>query len=136
VEYSNFSNFSIKESNYIESSALKNSAVQVYSSEWAAHYVINNYTVDRKKVFVVPFGANIDFVPERKDLFKDYKTELKLLFVGKNWIRKGGDIVLEAYKILRRRGCNISLTILGSKPKINFSDSKLEVIPFLNKNND
>lgn len=133
--FSNFSSFSIRESKFIESRAVRKSMVQVYSSAWAAEFSINNFSLDPKRVHIIPFGANMDFIPEKKNLSKIYNGEIKLLFTAKQWVRKGGDIVLKAFEILRSQGCNVSLTILGCTPPLNISDPKIEVIPFLNKNN-
>ena len=132
--FSNFSGFSLRESKCIEARAVKKSSFQVYSSAWAADYAISNYSLDPNKVYIVPFGANMDNIPEEKNIAKTYTGEIKLLFAAKHWVRKGGDIVLKAFEILRTEGCDISLTILGCKPPLHISDPKVEVIPFLNKN--
>jgi glycosyltransferase involved in cell wall biosynthesis len=133
--FSGISSLSIKESNRIEEKAITNSTTQVYSSHWAANHVLNHYTAESKNVHVVSFGANIDWVPNKSDIKKDFNSPINLLFLGVNWKRKGGDIALEAFNILTSKGYDITLTICGCVPPYEIKNPKITIIPFLNKNN-
>lgn len=131
--FSGLMKISIKESNYIEQKAINKSHKFIYPSNWASNYVIENYGVDKKNVTVIPFGANIDedqIVYIEKKSSKD--TEFNILFLGVNWERKGGPIVLETFLNLISKGYSVNLTICGCNP--NIQHSKIKVIPFLNKN--
>jgi glycosyltransferase involved in cell wall biosynthesis len=130
--YTNFSKLSVIESNFIEKRALRNSAALVYPSEWASNYVIDFYKVDPVKVHIVKFGASLDFVPDKKDIFKDFRGPINLLFLGVDWKRKGGDLVFDAFKILLKKDYEVTLTVCGCIPPV--SHSKMLVIPFLDKN--
>jgi len=132
--FSNISRFSFKEANLIEQLAINNSFTQVYSSNWAADYVINNYNAVKEHVFTVNFGANIDFVPERILLEKDFNSTINLLFLGVNWKRKGGNIVLETFDILINKGYDVTLTICGCTPPNLIDNPNIKIIPFLDKN--
>lgn len=102
----------------------------IYSSEWARQDSISYYNIDPGKIHVVEFGANI---PHVKDFTIDINCEVcNLVFIGKNWERKGGEKVLEAYRILKSEGFPCTLTIIGSAPNTQFDD-KLRVFPFLDK---
>ena len=50
-----------------------------------------------------------------------FKSECRLpnsiLFVGSSFYTKGGDLVVEAYKLLKQRISNLTLTIAGPKQK-------------------
>lgn len=132
--YGSFSNFTIKalkESNQIEQSAIKNSAIQVYSSNWAANHSKSFYRA--KKTFTINFGANLDKIPERYEIKKSYDSTINLLFLGNDWERKGGPIVLEAFELLDKKGFDIKLKICGCRP--NIKHQKIQIVPFLNKNN-
>lgn len=129
--FSNISKMSYKESNSIEQKAIHNSLTQVYSSNWAAEYVINNYAPIKNNVFIVKFGANLDFIPAKSDLVKEFNATINLLFIGVNWKRKGGTIVLETFDILIEKGYNVSLTIIGCTPPKLKSNSKIKIIPFI-----
>ncbi|WP_259946253.1 glycosyltransferase family 4 protein [Jannaschia sp. W003] len=69
-----------------------------------------------------------------------------MVFLGKKWARKGGDIALETLRWLRAQGVDAHLTVLGSRPP-DYRDPEggdaavegrledgITVIPFLDKN--
>lgn len=131
--YSNLFKFSVNESNYIEQKAILKASYLIYSSKWASNFVEANYKTNCKPK-TVAFGANISDI---KDVFKS-KTinklkEIKLLFLGVDWDRKGGEIVYETFLKLLDAGYNINLKVCGCIPPVKHS--KIEVIPFLDKNN-
>lgn len=131
--FSNLFKASIKESNYIEQKGISKASYFVYPSKWAADYVIKEYNVEKSRVSIVPFGANIDekFIKYIEKTRK--KSEVfKLLFIGVYWERKGGDIVYNTFKFLLDKGYNVSLTICGCVPPVEHE--KMKVYPFLNKN--
>jgi glycosyltransferase involved in cell wall biosynthesis len=57
-----------------------------------------------------------------------------LLFVGRDWSRKGGDIAFQTLISLCERGFDAELVIVGSTPPPEIKHEKLRVIPYLNKN--
>ncbi|RYX80748.1 glycosyltransferase [bacterium] len=127
--------FSENEGDEVERLAIEKSTFCLYSSDWAAQSAVNTYGKKFEHVFVVPFGANIselpDYQPEIKITFKN----LKILFLGVDWIRKGGDIVLKTYQLLKDHGVDVHLTICGCVPPIDLSGTDITIIPFLNKKN-
>lgn len=95
---------SVSEAMLVEQVAINNCQLALYSSDWAAQSAINDFNADPNKVKIVPFGANINTqlsTPEIKNLIdKKENTPCQILFLGVEWYRKGGDIVLEAVKYL------------------------------------
>lgn len=133
--YMDLSAETIRDGNLMEKAALERSTLAIYSSDWAANGAIDFYKVDSNKVKVVPFGANVSDVPSPGQLKHQVgNPELKLLFVGKDWERKGGRIAHETMISLNRRGVRATLTVVGCVPPAAFSDGRMEVIPFLDKN--
>ena len=125
---------STKESNYIEQKAIDNASFLIYPSKWALDYVIDNYHVNPEKTKIINFGANIDdatFIYQPKK-HNTNKESFKILFLGVNWFRKGGNIVYETFKILLEKNYNIELIVCGCIPP--FQHEKMKVYPFLNKN--
>lgn len=124
--YPGFSNLcaeTIKNGNKMEQSALSKCRIAIYSSEWAANTAIQNYDVDPAKVKVVPFGANISCNRNLQDINsiienKNFDT-CRLLFVGVDWFRKGGDIALIVADLLTQRGIRTELHIVGCNPAIS-----------------
>lgn len=104
----------------LEKAALNRCALILYWSEWAAQTAINNYGIDPSKVKVVPAGANIECNRSLDDIrnIVDARSSniCKLLFLGFDWIRKGGNVALEVAKELNKMGLNTELTVVGSPP--------------------
>lgn len=134
--FSNFMRISEREGNRIEKAALNNSALSVFSSEWAARSAINDYHIDASKVSVVPMGPNLEQIPGRELALRPReKDKCRLLFIGVEWERKGGQIAFDALQALKAKGINASLTMVGCTPPSAVQDADLQVIPRLNKAN-
>lgn len=137
-EFSNLSKLTEKEGYELEKIALENYSKSFYSSDWAKESAIKYYEIQKEKIEVIPFGLNMDKIPLSDKILGNiemkYKNPLfKLLFVGKDYDRKGGAIAVETLKNLRTKGYNIELTIVGCNPLIK--DSNIKIIPYINKNN-
>lgn len=115
--------------------ALSKASKIIYSSQWAANSARADYGVDADKIAIFPFGANLDVPPSDTEglLLKDTST-CRLLFVGKDWIRKGGNIAFETLVSLCNKGIDAELTVIGCVPPDEVKHDKLTVIPYLNKN--
>lgn len=110
----------IKEGMALEKQALDSASLVFYSSDWAANSAINDYGVSPDKIKVIPFGANIENILETEDiksLIENKDTKIcKILFLGIDWYRKRGDLVLEAVRILNEEmGIQTELHIVGIK---------------------
>jgi glycosyltransferase involved in cell wall biosynthesis len=112
---------SIRNGHKLEQAALRHCRFAIYSSEWAARTAINHYQIDPEKVKVIPFGANIDRQPtldEVTEIISRKKFDpLRLLFVGVDWERKGGDRAIEIARKLTRRGIRTELHVVGCRPR-------------------
>ena len=134
-QYSNLLQRSIRQVHAITERGIKKASALVYSSTWAADSAINDYHAEPKKVYVVPMGANFDN-PPGADLVQHKKksSSCKLLFVGVDWQRKGGEIAFETLLALEKRGIAAELVICGCVPPKQFVHRRMKVIPFLDKN--
>ncbi|RYX82320.1 glycosyltransferase, partial [bacterium] len=126
--------FSFKEGDEVERLAIKNASYCLYPSEWAAASAINTYGANPKKVFIVALGANISHLPQYNVDDKTAFDRLEVLFLGVDWVRKGGSIVVKTYQLLKENNFNVHLTICGCVPPIDLTDIDVTVIPFLDKN--
>ena len=117
---SNLCQETLNHGNVMESFALQKCKLAIFASEWAAQTAIDHYKIDPIKVKVVPFGANIEChrsLNEIKMIIeKRPPNKCKLLFIGVDWFRKGGNIALEVAKALNKSGLPTELTIVGCKP--------------------
>ena len=79
-------------------------------SEWLRQSFINDFGCKPDKVVAVGAGVNLEYIPKIET--KDY-TSKNILFVGVDFIRKGGNDLLEAFDIVRKKMPSASLTIIG-----------------------
>lgn len=138
--FSNLCRESLRNGHKMEQMALTNASLAVYSSEWAANTAIQNYDVDPKKVKVIPFGANVNCTRTSKEIqiISEQKTidVCKLLFLGVEWSRKGGDKALEVTHMLNRLGIRTELHIVGCEPPTNFSQDYIINHGFISKKDE
>lgn len=135
--YSNLLKRSIYELNTLEDLALKKASLIVSSSEWAARSAIEDYHTDRRKVHVLPQGTNIDNTPPTEVIQQKQKSDrCRLLFVGVDWQRKGGEIAFETLLKLEEFAIQAELIVCGCIPPSQFSHERMTVIPFLSKSDE
>ena len=109
----------------------------MYPSEWAANSAIYDYHALPEKIEIIPFGVNLDDSPSLEQVFPNKRASpcrLRLLFVGRDWSRKGGDIAFQTLISLCDQGIDAELTMVGSVLPVNVQHDKLKVISYLNKN--
>lgn len=128
----------IKHGHEMEQRALDKCHLAVFSSEWAAQTAIEGYAVRKEKLRVVPLGANLDCARSLEDITRivDARSteKCKLLFLGVEWTRKGGDLAYDVTRELNARGLETTLTIVGCQPKIAKDlPSYVKCLGFVNK---
>jgi glycosyltransferase involved in cell wall biosynthesis len=102
----------------IERRALQRADAAVLSSQWAADSAVRDYGADRAKVHVVPLGANVPGGADEEAIRnRPLDGTCELLFIGKYWQRKGGDLAVAAAEVMNRRGIRTRLHIVGSRPE-------------------
>lgn len=130
--YKNLSKQTIKEGIKLDQQAIDSCALAIFSSEWAAQSAIKDYGASPDKVKVVPLGANITVDPSLDEIKKDIETKAqddvcKILFIGVDWERKGGDTVLKTVELLNNNGIKTELHIIG----LNDLAPKIEAMPYV-----
>ena len=121
-QYSNLHPDVVEDWHRMERSALERCQLAIYSSDWAAKSAIEYYHADPDKVKVVPFGANIsselNFAQVKDAIEARPANVCKLLFIGVEWLRKGGDVAYAVAKQLNKSGLETELTVVGCQPEI------------------
>src|SRR3989338_425892 len=84
-------------------------------SNFVKNSLINDYNIPTEKIVVVGAGPNFFQLPVLENKNYDGKT---ILFVGVEFKRKGGYILLEAFQIVRKWIKDAKLIIIGSNPGI------------------
>ncbi|MCP4418711.1 MAG: glycosyltransferase family 4 protein [Chloroflexi bacterium] len=118
--FTNLCRTTLKRGHAMENSSLQRCAKAIYTSDWAAATAVSHYNVDPAKVEIIPRGPiieNTNSLADVKSMLKSKPSgECHLLFIGNDWIRKGGNIALAIAEQLNRQGLKTKLTIIGAIP--------------------
>lgn len=121
----------------MEQAALDNCDMAIYASQWAANTAMEHYQVDGKKVRVFPFGGNFKMPPGREEVMRDLDRRsdavCNLLFVGVNWVNKGGPKVMELARILHERNVPVRLHLVGCEPEVDKVPAYAKAHGFISK---
>lgn len=79
-------------------------------SEWLRRSFIEDFNCEPDKVIAVGAGVNLKYIPKIQE--KDY-TKHNILFIGVDFERKGGKILLEAFRVVRNEIKDAKLFIVG-----------------------
>lgn len=136
-EYTDITESQRSQGEFKERSAISRSRLCIYPSSWAARSAVEHYGAEPSKVVVIPSGANFEDISPNPNILADrFPSDVcRILFVGRDWHVKGGDIALETVKILNANGIPSTLTVIGCKPKLSNFPDWLDIVPFLDKNN-
>ena len=115
----------------LEGDLYRNAAKVFSMSNRTRDSVINNYAVPENKVVTVGYSSMLEKVP-KKNLNKDYSLKT-ILFVGYQFERKGGFVLLEAFKKVREsvKGARLVIITKGQlreqieRDGVRFIDSKV-----------
>lgn len=89
-----------------------------------SHSLITQYNIPKEKVLVVHAGSNVKYNTSANPNPQKYFSK-KILFVGVEWERKGGPILLEVFKRVLEKHPDASLTIVGCTPNIKLPNCEI-----------
>jgi glycosyltransferase involved in cell wall biosynthesis len=121
------------EADAVETRVAARAARVIYSSPQIADRAAGDLGLPGFHAASAPFGVNFDHLPEvcpKKPGF----GRLNLMFVGLDWVRKGGDVAVATLDTLLARGINAHLTIVGRCPQAHRSHPHITYAGYLNKN--
>lgn len=123
-----------------ETRVIEQAARVVYSSDFMRARALEEFGPQAgEKMRVVPFGVNLDHLPDTVTAGPAWpagpgKGPLNLLFIGKDWQRKGGAIAFAAQQQLRVQGWDARLNIIGCDPPEAQGRPGVTIFPYLDKN--
>jgi glycosyltransferase involved in cell wall biosynthesis len=133
-EYSNLSDETIRNGYAVERKAAQRATLLIYTSEWSARSMQQAYGATPEHVKVIPFGANLDHVPTAEAVKQRQRREAcRLLWLGRDWHRKGGDVAVQILTELKKMNLPATLTICGLIPPVKVLPSNVTVIPYVDK---
>lgn len=116
--------------------AMQRADLCVFPAEWSAGEAVR-YGTPPAKVAVVPFGANIDDpgpgAAARRLERVPTKDRVDVLFIGRDWGHKGGDVALECVELLRAQGINATLHVAGECPSRLHGLAQVKAYGYLDK---
>lgn len=90
-------------------------------SSYGADSIARDFSYPREKIFPIGAGASIQF-PEMKDTSIERYARANILFIGRDWERKGGPLVHQAFLLLKKKIPHATLTIVGPTVQPVFGD--------------
>jgi glycosyltransferase involved in cell wall biosynthesis len=117
--------------------AMQKTVFNIFASTWAGEGATSQYALDNTKNIVLPFGANLNELPEEAALLnRSNNTEtVRLLFVGREWENKGGPTAVACLHDLRERNINAQLHVVGCMVPAEVKNEHIIEHGFLDKNN-
>lgn len=122
--------------------ALERCSKAIYASDWAANAAVQCHGASPNKCVVINRGANIEHDYNKDDIKAAIecrnvitkKRYYKMLFVGRDWERKGGPFALEIVKKVNELGYQSKLVVVGCNPIVSSDNlDYIESVGFLNK---
>ena len=120
------------EADALETRVVARAAVTVYSSDAMARRAPDDLGLPGLHPAAIPFGVNLDNWPETCPV-KPPVQNPRLLFVGLDWVRKGGDVALAALDRLNAAGHGAELTVVGRCPERHRNHPAVVATGYLNK---
>ncbi|MCT4556947.1 MAG: glycosyltransferase family 4 protein [Pelagimonas sp.] len=116
-----------------EARALKQADLLLWPSQWLRDEAQALYGLDAARAHVLPWGANIPFVPSPRPKSLLPGAPLRLLVIGRDWWAKGGPMAYETLCALREAGVDARLTVIGCVPPDMHVNNYVTVHPSLDK---
>jgi len=91
-------------------------------TDWARQSMIDDFGMSPDRVTTVYMGTTLQTPPD----FPVEKKPRQILFVGIDWLRKGGPQLVEGFRLLRQRLSDAELVIVGCSPEIDCPGVKVE----------
>ncbi len=85
---------------------LRSTSLHFPASEWTRRSLVEEYAVDPRRTHIIPFGVELEIWRPRRG---DRSALPRVLFVGGDFHRKGGDLLLDWFRARGRGRCELSL---------------------------
>jgi len=101
-------------------------------STYAGDSISRDVGYPRELITPIGAGSTLEPVPALPNEASRYSSA-RILFVGRDWKRKRGDVVLRAFKLLRNKLPHATLTIVGPSERPEGLDDGCRFVGMLNK---
>lgn len=132
--FSDLWGFARRNGERITRGAIHNATLSVYPARWSADSAIHDYGGDPSNIHVVPYGANLKDPPTRDAAIDCIpRDRCRLLWIGVEWDRKGGQLTYDTMVELNARGIDAEMVVVGAKPPEHCDHPNVTSHGFLNK---
>jgi glycosyltransferase involved in cell wall biosynthesis len=142
LEHEHFCKETVEDGIENERAALARTTRAIYYSEWAARGASQYYDLTPGKVRVIPSGPAFDdsraiTLTEAEEIVSARpKDRCRLLFVGTDWIRKGGATAFEVALKLNTAGLATELIVVGCEPPLSPLPEFVRVYGYISRETD
>jgi glycosyltransferase involved in cell wall biosynthesis len=136
--WSHMFSWSAQQADAIESRAYNNAHALLLNSQWAARSMVQDYYIDPRRLYSVPFGAPLLSIPLKEiALTKRCSYHCTLLFIGDNWQHKGGNIAFQTLLSLEQNyAIKAELIVCGTTPPLSVQHPRIKIFPTLDRSNE
>lgn len=113
-EFAHFSEHKIRDVVAYQRRIFEECAAVFPRSNWAAESLRQDYGIGEEKIVIAGAGSNFDGTPLPHGSY----ANARILFIGVEWERKGGPLIVEAFREVRRVIPHATLAIVGCSPDI------------------
>jgi glycosyltransferase involved in cell wall biosynthesis len=99
-------------------------------STYAAEAIARDFDYPRERIVAIGAGSTLPLADVSKAPPGRY-TSRRILFVGRDWMRKGGPLLLAAFGLVRKQFADATLTIVGPPEQVR--GDGVEYVPPLDK---
>lgn len=96
---------------------MRKAAAYTTWSQWAKDSLVRDYGVHARDVAVVHPGTTLSNFPPRRENWPRPDAPLRILFVGGDFTRKGGDLLLDVYRNHLREKCVLDIVTASDIPE-------------------
>lgn len=107
----------------------------LWPSEWMKSIADARYGLEEAQSVMVPWGANATPTSCKSDAPEMSPAgPVKLLLIGRDWMAKGGPLAFETMMVLRARGVDAKLEVIGTSPPEGYTNEHVTLYGLLDKN--
>jgi glycosyltransferase involved in cell wall biosynthesis len=111
-----------------EAAWLRSASRVLFTSDWAAQRGVRNYALDTNRLGTIGIFGELEVRP-----CDAYAGNKEFVFVSTNFEAKGGKVVLEAFREVRKRNADATLVVIGDRPSDATSEPGITFTGFLRK---
>ena len=99
----------------------------IFPTPWACEEALSRFGINPNKIHKLPFGANRCCSDIDEAVLSNIRSKkldkINLLFIGKDWERKGGPLALSIVSKINEIGLRANLHVIGSNPNVDYHNN-------------